>query len=69
MCNIAGCHVLFQMGADRLGSQIIGSWITLSIHLCKCIWTFSKTFILYPFCEGLWQLHDFINKAIFMTVV
>jgi len=62
MHNIAGCHVLFQMGGMP-GYHIIGGWITLSIHLCKCMWKFTKTFILHPFYEGFRQFHDFTNKA------
>jgi len=55
--------------AGMPGSQIIGGLITLSIHLCKCMWKFTKTFILHPFCERFRELHDFIKKAIFMAVV
>jgi len=53
----------------RLGFLIIGDLPTLTVHLCKCIWKFSEAFILWPFCEGFGQPHDFINRVIFMTVV
>jgi len=39
MCNIVGCRVLLQMGVGRL----LVVELLLSIHLCKCIWKFTKT--------------------------
>ena len=47
-----GDRVKCVISNGRLGSQIIGCLITLSIHLWNCIWKFSKAFILCPFCEG-----------------
>jgi len=47
---------------------IIGGLLTLTVHLCNCIWKFSEAFTLWPFCEGFGQPHDFNIRAIFMTV-
>jgi len=37
----------------RLGSQIVGGLITLTVCLSKCIWKLSEAFILRPFVKGL----------------
>jgi len=37
----------------RLGTLIIGGFLTLTVHLCKCIWKFSEAVILRPSVKGL----------------
>jgi hypothetical protein len=49
----------------RLGRLIIGGFLTLTVYLCHCIWTFCEAFILWHFCEGFGQPHDFIKRVIF----
>ena len=44
-------------------------WLLLTVHLCNCVWKISKAFILWHLCEGFGQLHDFINRAVFRTLV
>ena len=52
----------------QLGSLIIGGLLPLTLYLCNCMWKLSEAYILWPFCEGFGQPHDFNNRVIFMAV-
>ena len=59
MHDVAGCRVTSSV--RRLGSLVIGGFLTLTVHLCKCIGKYSEAFILQPLCEGFGQVQDSIT--------